>query len=156
MPLKIDEVLHQKLTNFYAENHHLPPLASNIYAYLTFDFQMQGITFEEFVEVFKASKSSVSSNLQLLQAGEFIISRNKLDARKRYFIINPDYVKIRFQNLVQKLEKEKDILEHLKIFRLENDSEQESLHYITKLDNYITLLDANIGNLSQTLNKLCH
>ena len=152
--LKIDENLYHKLVNFYTDNYHLPPLASKIYAYLTFDFDNAGVTFDEFVEVFKASKSSVSSNLQLLQTSKFIISMNKIDERKRFFIINPDYVKIRFNSLISKLEKEKDILEHLKLFRLDNEEDENSKIYISKLDNYLSLLDTNIENFSETLNKL--
>ena len=152
--LKIDENLYQKFVNFYTDSYHLPPLAAKIYAYLTFDFDNVGVTFDELVEVFKASKSSVSSNLQLLQTSKFIISMNKIDERKRFFIINPDYVKIRFNNLIAKLEKEKDILEHLKNFRVENHKDEKSKIYISKLDNYLLLLNTNIENFSKTLNNM--
>lgn len=152
--LKIDENLYQKLVNFYTDSYHLPPLAAKIYAYLTFDFNNAGVTFDEFVEVLKASKSSVSSNLQLLQTNGYLTVINKIDERKRFFIINPDYVNIRFDNLIQKLENEMDILENLKDFRTAQETSDSSKNYIIKLNIYISLLKTNIENFAETLKKL--
>ena len=152
--LKIDKVLYQKLVGFYSDNYHLPPLAARIYAYLTFDFDNAGVTFDEFVEVLKASKSSVSSNLQLLQTNGYLKVINKIDERKRFFILNPDYVTIRFNNLIENLEKEKENLESLKDFRRTQEPNENSENYITKLNIYISLLKTNIENLSETLQKL--
>lgn len=153
-PFEIDETLYQKLVRFYGDSYHLPPLAAKIYAYLTFDFDNEGVTFDEFLEIMKASKSSVSSNLNLLQSSGYISVLNKMDERKRFFIINPDYVNIRFDCLKNKFEKEMDILEGLKTFRQTSETNENSESYISKLDIYISLLKTNIENFSQTLKKL--
>lgn len=152
--ITIDEILYQKLVSFYGDSYHLPPLAAKIYAYLTFDFDNVGVTFDEFVDVMKASKSSVSSNLNLLQSNGYLSVLNKMDERKRFFIINPDYVNIRFDCLMNKFEKEMDILEGLKTFRQSCETSENSKNYISKLNIYISLLKTNIENFSQTLKKL--
>lgn len=153
-PLNIDDALFHKLVNFYTENYHLPPLAAKIYAYLIFDFDMQGFSFEELVDVLKASKSSVSCSLQLLLQNEHITVLNKIDERKRYFILNPDYVKIRFSSLIEKLYKELDILEDLKALKKNESNDEKNNIYINKLDIYIDLLNSNIDSFSETLKKL--
>lgn len=152
--LEIDEKLYHKLVNFYTTNYHLTPLAAKIYAYLTFDFEIQGITFEELVEVLKASKSSVSCNLDLLLKGEHITVLNKIDERKRFFILNPEYAKIRFSRLLDRLENEMDILEDLKLFNQNKKPDEKTENYINKLNIYSDLLKTNITTCSETLKKL--
>jgi DNA-binding transcriptional regulator GbsR (MarR family) len=152
--LEIDEQIFQKLVNFSTTNYLLTPLAAKIYAYLTFDFEMRGIAFEELVDDLKASKSSVSCSLDLLLKGKHIAVLNKIDERKRFFILNPDYVKIRFSRLIDRLEKEVDILEDLKSFKESKNQDDESNLYIEKLDIYTDLLKTNITRFNKTLEKL--
>ncbi|MFC6268416.1 GbsR/MarR family transcriptional regulator [Frigoriflavimonas asaccharolytica] len=153
-PFEIDESLYQKLVHFYEESYRLPPLAAKIYSYLTFDFNNVGVTFDEIVELMKASKSSVSSNLNLLQSNGYLSTINKIDNRKRFFILNPDYVNVRFDCLMNKFTKEMEILEGLKKFRQMSETDECSKIYISKLEIYISLLKTNIENFSQTLKKL--
>ncbi|MGS0748761.1 GbsR/MarR family transcriptional regulator [Halpernia sp. GG3] len=138
--LEIDDQIFHKLVHFSSTHYHLTPLAAKIYAYLTFDFEMNGVTFEELVDDLKASKSSVSCSLDLLLKGNHIAVLNKIDERKRFFILNPDYVKIRFSKLIDRLEKEVDILEDLRIFKETKTHQCKNTSYITKLDIYIDLL----------------
>lgn len=152
--LKIDEQIFQKLVNFSTNNYHLPPLAAKIYAYLTFDFEMNGITFEEIVDDLKASKSSVSCNLDLLLKSKHITVLNKIDERKRFFILNPDYIKIRFDGIIERLEREVDILEDLHVLIENSTSEKKSNSYINKMDIYTDLLKSNITRFTNTLEKL--
>ena len=152
--LEIDEQVYQKLVNFSVNNYHLTPLAAKIYAYLTFDFEMNGISFDELVDDLKASKSSVSCSLDLLLKGDHIAVLNKIDERKRFFILNPDYVKIRFSRLVDRLEKEVDILVDLKSFNQSKNPHNETNLYIEKLDIYMDLLKNNIDTFNKTLEKL--
>ncbi len=84
--IEIDEKIFQDAVKFCSTMFNLPPLASKIYSYLIFDFEKVGITFDEFVEVFAASKSSVSTNIKLLLNAQLIIDVNKIDERRRYFI----------------------------------------------------------------------
>ena len=95
--IQFDDKIFQDAVRFYSTVFSLPPLASKIYAYLLFDFEKAGVTFDEFVDVFGASKSSVSTSLLLLLNAELIVDHNKIDERKRYFYINDDYKRIRFE-----------------------------------------------------------
>ena len=151
---EIDEILYQKLVGFFIDIYHLPPLSAKIYAYLTFDFCNAGVTFDELIDILKASKSSISSNLNLLQSNGYIIAINKIDERKRFFIINPDYVTIRFDGLIEKLEKEKDIVNDIRKFRSEKCTKGDSTLYNEKVNIYISLLEKNIENFTKTLQKL--
>lgn len=152
--LEIDDQIFHKLVHFSSTHYHLTPLAAKIYAYLTFDFEMNGVTFEELVDDLKASKSSVSCSLDLLLKGNHITVLNKIDERKRFFILNPDYVKIRFSKLIDRLEKEVDILEDLRIFKETKTHQCKNTSYITKLDVYIDLLKISVSRFKKTLEKL--
>lgn len=147
--LEVDEKIFQDAVKFYGTVLNLPPLASKIYSYLIFDFDKVGITFDEFVEVFSASKSSVSTNLNLLISSELIIDVNKMDERKRYFFANDDYKKIRFEKIVQKMQDELKLLDDLKNFRKTEHKEEDE-----RIEVYKALLNKNIINIQESLNKL--
>src|SRR5690606_16750451 len=115
--IKIDEKIFQDAVKFYGTVFNIPPLASKIYAYLIFDFDKVGITFDEFVEVFSASKSSVSTSITLLLNAQLIVDHSKMDERRRYFFINDGYKKIRFEKIVQKMQDELKLLGDLDRFR---------------------------------------
>ncbi|MDY0931252.1 MULTISPECIES: transcriptional regulator [Chryseobacterium] len=147
--LEVDEKIFQDAVKFYGTVLNVPPLASKIYSYLIFDFDKVGITFDEFVEVFSASKSSVSTSLNLLINSELIIDVNKMDERKRYFFANDDYKKIRFEKIVQKMQDELILLDDLKNFRKTEHKEDDE-----RIEVYKALLNKNITNIQESLNKL--
>lgn len=147
--LEIDEKIFQDAVKFYGTVLNLPPLASKIYSYLIFDFDKVGITFDEFVEVFSASKSSVSTSLVLLLNAELILDINKMDERKRYFFANDDYKRIRFEKIVQKMQDELKLLDDLKNFRKAEHKEADE-----RIEVYKALLNKNIINIQESLNKL--
>lgn len=147
--LEIDEKIFQDAVKFYGTVLNLPPLASKIYSYLIFDFDKVGITFDEFVEVFSASKSSVSTSINLLLNAELIVDINKMDERKRYFFANDDYKKIRFEKIVQKMQDELKLLDDLKNFRKTEHKEADE-----RFEVYKALLNKNIKNIQESLNKL--
>lgn len=101
--MEIDKEIFQDLVKFYGEAFHLPPLAAKIYAYLIFDFEKKGVCFDHFVEILHASKSSVSSNLNLLLTSGLIKDFTKIAERKRFFAINENYMVIRFEEIVEKI-----------------------------------------------------
>lgn len=94
-------------------NDNLPPLASKIVIYLILS-GIEGATFDELVEKLEASKSSVSTSLNLLQSLERITYSTKLGDRKRYFKISPNHLIRRLDEKIIEWEKEKNI--HLKIY----------------------------------------
>lgn len=147
--VEIDKGLFCDLVKFYGEAFHLPPLAAKIYSYLVFDFERSGVSFDEFVEIFAASKSSISSNLNLLLNLNIITDFTKIDERKRFFVMNEKYMKIRFEEIIEKMELELLILNKLKTFR--NTSDETALQ---KFDIYSNLFNKNITNIKDTLDQL--
>ena len=149
--LKIDAEIYQELIDFYGGIFSLPPLSAKIYAYLIFDFDKKGHTFDDLVETFCASKSSVSSSVNFLLNANLIKTINKIDERKRYFIINNDFVKIRFEEIANRMKQEIKILDQLNKFKTEQltDGSLSERYYI-----YKSLLEKNIDNIEDTLQKL--
>ena len=143
--------IYQELIEFYGTLYNLPPLSAKIYAYLIFDFDKKGHTFDELLEVFCASKSSISSSINFLLNNNLIKTINKIDKRKRYFIINEDFVKIRFEEIVNRMKREIKILDHLNNYR---ESQLESSQLSERYSIYRNLLEKNIENIENTLNKL--
>ena len=147
--IEIDEKIFQDAVKFCSTMFNLPPLASKIYSYLIFDFEKVGITFDEFDEVFSASKSSVSTNITLLLNAQLINDVNKIAERKRYFFTNNDYKKIRFEKIVQKMQDELKLIDDISKFRKIKDK-----NYDDKMEIYKSLLNKNIKNIQESLNKL--
>ncbi len=147
--LNINKDVFCDLARFYGETFNLPPLSAKIYAYLIFDFENRGVCFDEFVGVFSASKSSVSSNLNLLLNLNLIKDFNRIDERKRSFLINENYIKIRFEEIITKMKQEISILETLNVFRNECLGNCDE-----KFELYKSLLNKNITNIQETLLKL--
>lgn len=149
--IKIEPEIYQELIDFYGGIFSLPPLSAKIYAYLIFDFDKKGHTFDDLVETFCASKSSVSSSVNFLLNANLIKTINKIDERKRYFIINEDFVKIRFEEIVNRMKREIKILDQLNNYR---ESQLESSQLSERYSIYRRLLEKNIENIENTLNKL--
>ncbi|MBP0613087.1 transcriptional regulator [Chryseobacterium sp. cx-311] len=143
--LKIDQSIFQNLVTFYSETFNLPPLAAKIYAYLLFDFEKKGISFDEFVEIFCASKSSVSSNISILFTMQLIQDFNKINERKRYFVVNDNFLKLRYTQIIERLSKEIEILDSIQEFRGQTDD---------KYMVYKELMTTNINNIKNSLSKL--
>lgn len=149
--IKIEPEIYQELIEFYGTLYNLPPLSAKIYAYLIFDFDKKGHTFDELLEVFCASKSSISSSINFLLNNNLIKTINKIDERKRYFIINDDFVKIRFEEILNRMKKEISIIEKIQKFIGEINTEIEKS---TRFEIYKGMLEKNRDNIEDTLKKL--
>lgn len=149
--LKIESEIYQELIEFYGTLFNLPPLSAKIYAYLIFDFDKKGHTFDELLEVFCASKSSISSSINFLLNNNLIKTINKIDERKRYFIINDDFVKIRFEEILNRMKKEISIVEKIQKFSEQINQKTEKP---TRFEIYREMLEKNRDNIENTLKKL--
>lgn len=147
--LQYDEKIFGELVRFYGETFNLPPLSAKIYAYLFFDFERKGICFDAFVQVFAASKSSVSSNLNLLLNAKLIRDFNTINERRRFFAINDDFITIRFSEIVDKMKQELLILDQVHRFRKNTTDCEEA-----RFEIYKELLTKNIHNIEETLHKI--
>lgn len=95
--------------------HNLPPLASRIFATLILDCTRIGMTFEDVVEYTGASKSSVSTNLNLLLKLSKISYYTLPGDRKKYF--KPSAFSERFSNYMKMVELEKIIIDRMIAYR---------------------------------------
>ena len=92
--IKIEPEIYQELIEFYGTLFNLPPLSAKIYAYLIFDFDKKGHTFDELLEVFCASKSSISSSINFLLNNNLLLStQQKLtDSKNPCSALNRDFL----------------------------------------------------------------
>jgi len=130
----------------------MPPLASKIYSILILS---EDLSFNEVLTLTKASKSSVSNQINfLINEGrvEFIYKDNK---RKRYFKTKEDYLKKTLEIHQKKIQKETDILSKIIDYNKNRgfDGELVSIfknHLLNEKEN----LEQTIYKLSQTGNNI--
>jgi DNA-binding transcriptional regulator GbsR (MarR family) len=95
--------------------YNLPPLGSRILGLLIVDGCKTGLTFEEIVEKMAASKSSISTNLNLLLKMDKINYYTVSGDRKKYF--KPSPFSERLFNYIKILDFEKKIIDKLITYR---------------------------------------
>ena len=95
--------------------YHLPPLASRILGILIVEADRYEITFESLVEKTNASKSSVSTNLNLLLKLGKITYYTLPGDRKKYF--KPSPFSERMSNYVKIIGFEKEIIKRMMSYR---------------------------------------
>jgi len=64
-------------------------------------------------------------------------------------VLNSDYIKIRFEEIIEKMERELLILDNIKSFR-DTLSEDD----LAKFEIYQNLFEKNISNIRETLDQL--
>jgi len=107
--------------------HHLPPLASRILGILIVDGSKFEITFESLVEQTNASKSSVSTSLNLLLKLGNITYYTLPGDRKKYY--RPSPFSERMSNYVKIIGFEKEIIKRMMSYR------QKTATTAAELDN---------------------
>lgn len=119
-PIK-DQQLFEELSVFLENTCKYSPLTAKIQAYIVMRANDDGFTFEELLDVFKVSKSSLSTSINLLINMNQIQYINKIDCRKRYFKLNPNYISDRFISLNELLTKEYNFTKKIKKYREEQE-----------------------------------
>lgn len=95
--------------------YNIPPLASRILGTLIVDGCKEGITFEELLDKLGASKSSISTNLNLLLKLEKIRYYTLPGDRKKYF--KPAPFSERITNYLKMIAFEKSIIDRMLCYR---------------------------------------
>lgn len=149
---QIQEKLYEDIVSYYGRLYHLSPLSAKIYAFLVFDFSREGVCFDFLVKELKASKSSVSNSLKMLEKAQLIKYTFKLDSRLRLYSLNPEYLFTRFTTLIHNMDKEKTILKGLVGAKEKSKLVNQKLDKVFQL--YIELLDKNISLVQHTMKKL--
>ncbi len=146
-----DEILEES-SEFYGGFYGIPPMASKINSYLMLDLDREGKTFEELVEHFSASKSTISCGLNTLLSLQLIKDITKPNQRKRYFVTNDDFAKIRLGNVVKRLRKEAEILDKISTYQeILNQGEAAG---IEKLRIQSEMLLNHAASIEETIKKL--
>ena len=112
----------------FERQYNIPPLAGRILSTLMIDGCKSGMTFDQVVEKMQASKSSVSTNLNLLLKTNRIEYFTLVGDRKKYFKSAP--LSQRLHNYLTLIDEEKALIGKLKEFRKKNMScEKEKINF---------------------------
>lgn len=125
------------------ENDKLAPVAARIFATLILSGK-EGVTFDQLVCDLNASKSTVSTNLENLQATNRVTYFTKPGDRKRYFVIKEDLKSNLIDEMVAKWEADRKIHEKVLEFQKKhNESKEEgSLAFdLEFLEDFLTYLN---------------
>ena len=144
--------LVEVLGMFFQDRHKLPPLAARIYAILVLSSD-EGYTFDELMEITQASKSSISTNLNLLISLKYLVFYTRTGNRKRYFRSSGSYIKNMFNERLEA------ITEELKIVQKINDFNGNNNHHISEKriamgKTFQTFLETEKKTLEDTLNEI--
>jgi DNA-binding transcriptional regulator GbsR (MarR family) len=135
MDLQIEKLeLIELFGRHFATYHNLPPLASRILGTLILDCCDKGLTFEELVERMSASKSSVSTNLNLLLKTGKVTYYTVSGDRKKYF--KPCPFAQRLDNYQKMLEFEKHLVGKLIDYRENTASTAEEIRNLSNIKSY--------------------
>lgn len=149
--------LFKEAVAHYELFYKLTPLTARIYTLLVFNNCQDGLTFEELLETFKASKSSISNSIKVLIENKFIEQFKKGSERKRHFRINSNLFLMRLEMVSKRLKSEKEINMKLKEYRKSNCNElfkEETFDiYNFHLDEVTKSIDKTIKNLKFHFNS---
>ena len=144
--------LVEELGVYFESSDNLAPLASRIFVYLILN-GIEGATFEELTEKLEASKSSISTNLLLLQSIGRVTYSTKCGDRKRYFKVSPNHIISRLDEKIALWTKDKD--NHQKIYnykkkmlKLNNNYDENNLS-LQFNRQYMDFIDKMINNLTE-------
>ena len=144
--------LTEELGVFFEKRHELPPLAARMYALLILT-GTEGYLFEELKEITQASKSSISTNLNLLTSLKFIEYYTVTGNRKRYFRSSGSYItnilKEHFDAIAQELILVQKVNEFKRDYQPSKYSEKSYLGTI-----YQNHLEASKRTIEDTLGKI--
>ncbi|HMQ46418.1 MAG TPA: hypothetical protein PKA00_02120 [Saprospiraceae bacterium] len=147
-----DSKLFQDMAAHMQIAHRVNPLAAQILSYFILDFDEEGVTFDEITEFFNASKSSVSTSIQLLMQMQFLEAFTKVDSRKRFFRLNRmNYLELRLQQTYDFMVKNHEISCR---YRQYCSSKELSEMSYKRMDIYLDHIQRTIENIESTLTKL--
>ncbi len=144
--------LVEELGLFFQERHKFPPLAARIYSILLLT-SYEGFSFEQLMEITQSSKSSVSTNLNLLISLKFVDFYTKTGNRKRYFRSTGSFVINMLKEHADAIFKELQIAEKVNTFnKNHNPVKFEKKGYIGLI--FQTYLEAQKQNIEDTIEKI--
>lgn len=132
--------------------YNFSPLTAQIYTYIMFNNNREGVTFDELIDRLHASKSSVSTSLNLLISNHQIEYFTKIEERKRFFRLNSQHITNRLELIRTILVKEHNLITQLK--DLVGEGVIKTNNCQVKMSLYVDHLEKSEQHLSNTINKL--
>ncbi|WP_036157432.1 GbsR/MarR family transcriptional regulator [Maribacter forsetii] len=151
---EIKNKLIEELGVHFESEYDLPPLAARIFANLVIT-EEEGLTFEDCLLKRGASKSSISTSLNLLLQMDFVKYFTKSGDRKRYFKVaekNTFFIK-KLNRSLTKLERESEMVRKITAYNEEYrpDKHEENKNKITV---YVKCIDDMTSSLKTTIAAL--
>lgn len=145
------EEIIEMFGNHFEKLYNIPPLAARILGTLIIDGCKTGLTFESLVEKLGASKSSISTNLNLLLKMDKIYYFTKVGDRKKYF--KPANLSERLANFRKLIDSEMVIVNRLVEYREQTACCPEEKCNLENIKAYRTHV-VEVGKLfTKTINK---
>lgn len=153
---KQKEQLIERLGVHKENQEQLAPLAARIFATLILNGE-KGITFEELVKDLNASKSTVCTHLNTLQASGRASYFTKPGDRKRYFTVPPNYIIQVMDEMIEKWDNQKKIHQDIMNYKslmndnLENGDTPFDLEFHTDYLGFLEEAGKSIENLKEKI-----
>jgi len=136
----------------FEKAHNLAPLAARIYVIMILS-PNDGHTFDEIIEITQASKSSVSTQLNLLMQTNKVEYFTKPGDRKRYFRASKTYLKNTLKENLDEIKEDIRLIEKVHEFNSTYNKEKfEATGGVGRL--YKEYLIAQKENMEQTIQKM--
>lgn len=153
---KEKEELIETFGQHFEIEEHIPPLAGRILAHLIIDSH-RGITFDELVELLKASKSSVSTNLNILLHKNRIGYHTLPGDRKKYYSVTSDHIVDQLEDNIRSCEKKFSLCEKIMAFKKRQNSgeiQENVKNQLSYLENFMYYLQRYKGLCQEQKEKL--
>ncbi len=147
------EELVEELGVHLERSQQLPPLASRIFALMIL-CSKSGYSFEDIINFSQASKSSVSTNLNLLLKSGIAEYYTKPGDRKRYFRLSKSYIRINLEDHAAELLKRIKVLDKISAYRTQQGKTGEYHKYKKFEAVYRDYLKAHRQNIKNTITKM--
>ena len=140
--------LEEMMTELFRRLHHLSPMAARTLSVLAIEGSAEGLTFEGLIERLQASKSTLSTSINLLQDKELEYYETKKNKRRKYFKSFP--FDKRFGEFLDLVRYEKDFTIRFESYMKEQNQREHIFpqERINKMDVFLDFL-TQIEELTQ-------
>lgn len=140
--------LEEMMTELFRRLHHLSPMAARTLSVLAIEGSAEGLTFEGLIERLQASKSTLSTSINLLQDKELVYYETKENKRRKYFKSFP--FDKRFGEFLDLVRYEKDFTIRFESYMKEQNQREHIFpqERINKMDVFLNFL-TQIEELTQ-------
>ncbi len=139
------------------EHEQLAPVAARILVILILE-GAQGMTFDGLVEALNASKSTISTHLDQMQATGKVEYFTKPGDRKRYFIINPNLMIRRIDQMISDWDREivlsEKILDYKTKWNQLHHKEEDFQHDLEFQKEYLAFIKEGAASIEKLRTKI--